>query len=326
MNTLHTQKSTEKPEIIKFVEKVEEKYKISIGNILANISEISFEDFKSILFRCNWIIKDYSKNERWKISDTVSIEWICIFWQNHTLYLPPKNKEVYLKALYAHLINDSLDNNQKSMMLYYGLQYIHIFSDGNRRTGRFISTLIKDWKYDKNIDWNDLLKDNLGWKKFHLPNRLEVLWEINKRTTEKYFESKNMKIPSFYTYSFNAPIEINWELKNHKNYAEAQKILDANYIGKGLNFRDVLLYLINKNHIENDDFYQERWSIAMKRKMRKDKKSKITNFSWEKVLRNATEEDLEFIVEEYKNFEEERMKIVLNPEEMEKVVKTFSCK
>lgn len=321
-NKLETSlKGNEKlPKLIWFLQKIESRYKVSINDILKN-QNISYEDFKSALFRINWIIKDYPKNQRNIHSETVYIKWVWVDWEEHILYLPPKNKEKYLEKLYNIYIDTNIDTQTKSMMLYYGLQYIHFFSDGNKRTGRTISTLVNKWFPAENTDWNDILQDEWWWKTFDFPNRIDILWEINKKAYEKYFKSKWIEAPKFSLYLKTKNYTINTDLKKYEKYEEAQKILDANYIWDGLSFRAIVLYFINKNAIENDEFYDENsYKGRTKRKVKWNKKSKISKFSWEKLLNNLKEEYLDFIIKEHNIFEEIRMNIILDNKEMKEIV------
>lgn len=284
-----------------FLEKIELKNKKSIIEIL-NSRHISFQEFKDLLLRLNGIIRDVPKGER-RISDRVEIITWSIF-NNLTGYVPPQNKDQYLKKMYD-IFHSSETPENKARILYYAMQFIHPFSDGNGRTGRFLYELISN-NYDLKHENLEKVLQNTSWRQLlSIPDAEKVshLIEWLMFRDSDIFEEAPKGLYSgimLDTYDINKNISENWL------YKQAQKIMDSNYLSEDMNFRSFILYKINKN---------KKYT-----KFSKHERTGKIFFDWEEIMDNLQEDDLKFIIDEYKKYEEKRMNMVFDIEKINLIV------
>lgn len=161
-----------KPDLVRFLEKVEWQIWKKISEILEN-TEMSYIDFQDLLLRMNGIIRGVKEKDR-KISNTVNITSNNDVLGKEITYIPPKNKDIYLEKMYHIFMDNNIDIETKARIIYYGIQYIHPFWDGNWRTGRALYQLIKT-NYDiKNDDLWQVLQ-NTKWRIFlDIPDAEEI--------------------------------------------------------------------------------------------------------------------------------------------------------
>lgn len=111
-----------------------------------------YSDFKDYLVRLNGLVRDIPIKERNIDGENVSIG-------NEMMgneYLPPHQEDKDLLLQKAFEGAKKLPRKDAGLLLYYALQAVHPFSDGNGRTGRLLHTLL-----EKNDSGADVTSDEL---------------------------------------------------------------------------------------------------------------------------------------------------------------------
>lgn len=274
--------------IVKFLQKIEGKYKMKISEILEN-EKISFEDFKNILLKINGVILKKPKNQQ-KISKTVIVRD-----QNYNIcYHPPKDKEKHLQRLYE-IFNSDETLKDKAMIMFYAIQFIHPFDDGNGRTGRFLYELISK-NYNINNENFELILQNIRWRSyFELPQANKVLEYIDWN----FFKTLNLtKMPNGISSGLvrnpdSDIVCINLSLENSKLYKTSSWILRDNYSHKLGNFSEIILFKINEKKKYAESRENEHTGKA--------------SFDGKKVMESLQEDDLQYIIDEYEKYQDDRM-------------------
>lgn len=108
---------------------------------------LSYDDFEQYITRLNGILRKTPISER-----TIDGQHIYVSANsasNQIGYLPPdmRDKSMLLIDTFS-AIKTMKDNNERALLTYYAIQYIHPFKDGNGRTGRLLYVLFSDERKD----------------------------------------------------------------------------------------------------------------------------------------------------------------------------------
>jgi len=106
------------------------------------LQNLSYEDFTNHLTRLNGILREVPLKQRSVDGKGVEISFNMI-GESMVSYLPPAEteKDALMRETFDALKNIS-DNEDRALLMYYTLQSIHPYSDGNGRTGRLLYELL----------------------------------------------------------------------------------------------------------------------------------------------------------------------------------------
>ena len=112
------------------------------------IQNLSFDDFNSFVKRLNGIIRLKNLSERNYDGDNVAISSKMF----GTAYLPPSPNIKFKLFEEGFEAIKNISGEDRQALTFYLLQYIHLFNDGNGRTGRLLYELL----FDKDITIDSL--------------------------------------------------------------------------------------------------------------------------------------------------------------------------
>lgn len=118
--------------------------------------ELSYEGFSDYLTRLNGILRKVPIKQRSVDGKNVEISFGAT---DDISYLPPaaEQKNDLMKETFD-VLKEIPDNEDRALLIYYALQAIHPYSDGNGRTGRLLYEIIgKDGKELTKEQLSDLL-------------------------------------------------------------------------------------------------------------------------------------------------------------------------
>ncbi|MEN9552171.1 MAG: Fic/DOC family [Candidatus Parcubacteria bacterium] len=120
------------------------------------IKQLSFEEFEQYLNRLNGMMRSLPKDERGRDGDDVKIETSNPFI-SYTEYLPPDSSQKDSLMKEAFVAFKQISNNEdRALLLYYIIQAVHPYSDGNGRLGRLLYELVSS--SGKDLKEEDLSK------------------------------------------------------------------------------------------------------------------------------------------------------------------------
>ncbi len=107
------------------------------------IQKLSYEDFSNYLTRLNGILREVPIKQR--SVDGRGVEVFFGIVGDEISYLPPaaEAKENLMRETFDAL-KSIPDNEDRALLIYYALQAIHPYSDGNGRTGRLVHEIISE--------------------------------------------------------------------------------------------------------------------------------------------------------------------------------------
>jgi hypothetical protein len=108
------------------------------------LQKLSYEDYTNYLTRLNGILREVPIKKR--AIDGGNVELSSQRGDvSHAEYLPPsvEQKSDMMKEIFGALKQIS-NNEDRALLIYYALQAIHPYSDGNGRTGRLLHELISE--------------------------------------------------------------------------------------------------------------------------------------------------------------------------------------
>lgn len=121
------------------------------------IQTMSYDEFSLYLTRLNGMMRELPKNKR--AIDGKNVEIVSGIAQDSISYLPPhsEDKERLMEDAF-NSFKKIKNNNDRALLLYYVLQAIHPYVDGNGRTGRLLYTLLSDdFKIEESSYFSSLL-------------------------------------------------------------------------------------------------------------------------------------------------------------------------
>lgn len=109
------------------------------------IQNLSYEDFRNYLTRLNGILREIPIKQRSVDGSEVTISFSLGGLDKGISYLPPpiEQKEELMKETFD-AFKEIPNNEDRALLVYYALQSIHLYSDGNGRTGRLLYEIIAD--------------------------------------------------------------------------------------------------------------------------------------------------------------------------------------
>lgn len=222
------------------------------------IFDVSYDDFKNFVSRLNGIIRELPTNRRGIDGANTELSYGI----QGVAYLPPypEQKDTLMKEAFDALKN-LRDNEDRATLLYYSIQAIHPFSDGNGRTGRLLYEIVDQEVLDKDslskmLDHDRKGSDGAGEgrdlfsKKLLPPNKAYYL--INREIVKDLFgEDFSAKYGGMY---FSAPLGSGLLSDTTKGKLSTEDVTRAEKIlGEGdvytFSFRDIVLSKL----IEEDD-------------------------------------------------------------------------
>lgn len=122
-------------------------------DVNAWFKSLDVEEFQAVLVRVNGILRDSPIAGRSIDGDTVAVRESMGGVDMGASHIPPRDQDK------PSLISEMLDRAQAcsdlkdaALVVYYGLQCIHPFADGNGRTGRAFALLLEHASDDKVLD------------------------------------------------------------------------------------------------------------------------------------------------------------------------------
>ncbi len=172
-------KNNQSEEIVRFFnQSIGNKTEDPKENLENWIQNISFDDFEKYLINVNGIVRCLPDEKRRIDGENVEVGG------NHGVdYLPPypDQKEFLTKELFE-AIKEISSNEDRALLLYYGIESLHLFADGNGRMGRVLYEFFS--KEGSNFSIEDI-------------NRLTVGHDGDNETEEarKEFNGKLLEVP-----------------------------------------------------------------------------------------------------------------------------------
>ncbi len=118
------------------------------------IQGLSYEDFTNYITRLNGILREVPIKQRSVDGKDVEVSFGVV--GDEISYLPPEaNKKEGLMREVFDFLKTMTNNEDRALLIYYALQAIHPYSDGNGRTGRLLHELISE-------EGKELTKDKLS--------------------------------------------------------------------------------------------------------------------------------------------------------------------
>ncbi len=138
------------------------------------IEELDYEKFKKFLILVNGVLREIPKSDR-KISENMSVG----------LYMAPSLtvQEKVLKNTFE-AIKTMSSNQLRAQLLYYVINDLHLFSDGNGRTARLFYNMLNEdsftiYNHIEDIKWHD--QKSMSNIDFTKEKGIDSITEVNKK-------------------------------------------------------------------------------------------------------------------------------------------------
>lgn len=300
------------------------------------IKEVSYEDFSKYLVRLNGILRGIPIKNRHIDGENVEI-LSPTPGESLTRYLPPESeKKDELMEKTFNSIKNIPDNNDRALLMYYVIQAIHPFADGNGRTGRLIYEIISDGgknitreNISKLLDHNESGDNGLGEGRDIFSNKIlepnKAYYYINREVAKQIFnedlleECGRLVASGLFVGSGYLPENIKDEL-SEQEIKLAKKIIGEADV-QNFSFRSLILVklLIEKGVLQN---YQEQEEVFLGEEhgvISEDIGKKMLIFDAEKFIDEFTKDDVKRLIEIHRTiktkFMENMIDIFVNPEE-----------
>ena len=297
------------------------------------MEKVSYEDFSSYLVRLNGILRDIPIKDR--NIDGKNVELLSLTFDESLIrYLPPQpDKKGVLMEQTFEAVKKIDNNNDRALLMYYAIQAIHPFADGNGRTGRLFYEIVSDngksitkENLSRLLDHNDSGNDGIGEgrdifsKKVLEPNR--AYYYINREVAKAVLgddllrEYGKLIADGLYIGSGYLPKEIS-------GLSEEEIKLAIKIIGEAdvqnFSFRNlVLIKLLTEKNVLPD--YQSQEDVLLEKTHNvtpEDIGKKMLIFDAEKVVDDLTREDVKRLIEIHRaiktKFMETMIDIFANP-------------
>lgn len=181
------------------------------------IQKLSYEDFTNYITRLNGILREVPIKQR--SVDGKGVEVSLGLTGNEISYLPPaaEEKENLMRETFDSL-KTITNNEDRGLLIYYALQAIHPYSDGNGRTGRLLHELISS-------EGKELTRDKLSELLDHDKEGHAGTGEGRDSFAKKVLEAKRAY------YYINR--EVAKEILGDDFFKEFGKIYYSGYVGIG---------------------------------------------------------------------------------------------
>lgn len=292
------------------------------------MEKISYEDFSSYLVRLNGILRDIPIKDR--NIDGKNIELLSpMFDESLIRYLPPQSdkKEILMEQTFE-AVKKIDSNDDRALLLYYAIQAIHPFADGNGRTGRLLYEIISDNGKDitqetlsRLLNHNDGGNDGTGegrnvfGEKILEPNK--AYYYINREVAKAIFGDDFLRdygklvADGLFIGSGYLPKEISG--LSEQEIKSAKKIIGEADV-KNFSFRSlVLIKLLTEKGVLPD--YQSQEDILLEEMHNvtpEDIGKKILIFDAEKAIDDLTGDDVRRLIEIHRDIKMKFMETMID--------------
>lgn len=293
------------------------------------INNLSYEDFLSYTTRLNGIIREKSLNKRFVDGKNVEVS----SGMHGVAYLPPYPEQKNELAKEGFDTIKILNNNEdRAILVYYLIQAIHPYSDGNGRTGRLVYEIINNKEINKDelsnlLDHKDKKSDTIGdgrnifSEKLLQPNKAFYL--VNREVVKDFLGEDFLK--EYGGIYFSAPLGSGYlsDITKEKLLPE-EVILAEKILGEGdvytFSFRGIALAKLIKEDdslrefvYKNGNKIEKGRNLALSEDLGKD----IFNID-DEVMGVLDEEQVHKLIEIHKELKEKFIRTMIdifkNPE------------
>jgi hypothetical protein len=270
------------------------------------IQSLGYEDFTVYLTRINGILREVPIHQR--SIDGKSVEISSGYFLDETSYLPPTEIN---KGILMHTAFDALksipDNKDRALLMYYTIQAIHPYADGNGRTGRLLHELLSEEGKELNEEKLSLLLDHdkvgktgigSGREKFaeEVMDPNSAYYFVNREIAKDIFGDDFMKENGcIFVAAVNGvgsvPESIKEKLPPEK-WTRAEKILGEGDVSH-FSFRGIVLAKLIFEQPDLQKYIYESKNVLDERRkvVPEDISKKFFSIEGEKLMQNLSEEN-----------------------------------
>lgn len=294
--------------------------------------ELSYEDYINYLTRLNGIIREVPIKKRAVDGNGVEVSFGIM---GDISYLPPsaEQKDGLMRKIFDAL-KQIPDNEDRALLIYYALQAIHPYSDGNGRTGRLLYEIISDGgtqlteeklsellDHDKNGHGGTGKGRDVFAEKVLDPN--STYYYINREVAKEVLDDNFLQEHgSIYVASASGVGFLSEVVKGKLSSEEA--ILAEKILGEGgvnhFSFRGIVLakFISEKTDLKKYQYQVHQSLDAGRGVVLEDVGKKITGIDAEELMPHLTENDARRLIEIHKEVKTKFIKsmidIFVNPE------------
>ena len=255
------------------------------------MENLSFEEFEKHLFRLNGLVREMSIKERGKDDEGVSVKNQF----DDISYLPPRKGDKRALLEKSFTAAKTLPEKDAGLLLYYTLQAVHPFGDGNGRTGRLLYMILEKGELGERLTSQEL-SDFLAHDGESGPGRQKFTQKVRSpeevyRAVEQLFAAdvlgKNItsKFKRIYSGLQSGTIE---SVENNNLSSDLKQELErlmSEGGGGAYPFRNIILlkYLQSRDQLEKYGT--------------EDEQQELLRFDGQKLLEGLSESDASEIIE-----------------------------
>ncbi len=287
----------------------------------AFLQKTSYDEYKTYLTRLNGILREIPIHQRSIDGEDVEISFGV---GQETLYIPPdeNQKDPLMKEVFE-AIKQISSNKDRALLVYYTIQAIHPYADGNGRTGRLLYELISEdgkniteERLSQLLDHDNSSKQSVGNGRIDFtekvtPPEMAYYW-INRELAKEMLGEDFLKEYGSINYSgpigvANVPSELNIP-PSEKQLAE--KIISEAGVGR-FAFRSLAIVKLLQ---ENNKLEKCRYEIkpTVKGATTEDNGKKVFGIDDEKFEASLNEEDVKRLIEIHKDMKRKFMKTMVD--------------